>query len=289
MTRRSVVLIIGLSLIVINPAVGQDNTMALPRTLTAGKALSIQTSGSGSATLYIVGPGQVIKQDVQLGQTAHISAGSLYNAGRYIAVLSSGSSSTAREFDVVPTSTPADLNFLAKPSRLPVSLHNGITGAVYVLDSYRNLITSPMTASFVLTNPSGVAQTSSAATSNGAAWVAVDSTPQQGTDKFVVQVAGVSSTRIIRQVPGDPCRLTMSAHPSGQHIQLQTEPIRDCNGNAIPDGTIVTFTETYEDAHSTVDVPIKRGIAQVEFPVHQGATISVASGEALGNQIRMEK
>jgi hypothetical protein len=38
-----------------------------------------------------------------------------------------------------------------------------------------------------------------------------------------------------------------------------------------------------------VDVPVKRGIAQVQFPVHQGATISVASGVALGNQIHLEK
>ena len=43
------------------------------------------------------------------------------------------------------------------------------------------------------------------------------------------------------------------------------------------------------DAQSTVDVPLKRGIAQVEMPAHEGATISVASGVVLGNQIRWEK
>jgi hypothetical protein len=65
--------------------------------------------------------------------------------------------------------------------------------------------------------------------------------------------------------------------------------VRDCNGNAVPDGTIVTFTEVYGDGQSTVDVPLKRGIAEVQMADHNGATISVASGVVLGNQIRWEK
>ena len=52
---------------------------------------------------------------------------------------------------------------------------------------------------------------------------------------------------------------------------------------------MVTFTETYDGAESTVDVPLKRGIAQVEMPSHSGAMISVASGVVLGNQIRWER
>jgi hypothetical protein len=65
--------------------------------------------------------------------------------------------------------------------------------------------------------------------------------------------------------------------------------VRDCSGNAVPDGTIVTFTETYGDAQSTVDVPLKRGVAKVVLPAHRGATISVASGVVLGNQVRWER
>jgi hypothetical protein len=38
-----------------------------------------------------------------------------------------------------------------------------------------------------------------------------------------------------------------------------------------------------------VDVPLKQGIAKVEMPAHSGATISVASGVVLGNQIRWEQ
>ena len=63
--------------------------------------------------------------------------------------------------------------------------------------------------------------------------------------------------------------------------------MRDCGGNQIPDGTIVTFKETYNDMQSTVDVPIKRGIAIVNLPAHAGAKVSVASGIVAGNEIRL--
>jgi len=90
-------------------------------------------------------------------------------------------------------------------------------------------------------------------------------------------------------VRGDPCSLKMSAHPAGQQIELQTEPVRDCSDNAVPDGTIVTFTESYEGGESTVDVPLKRGIAEVKMPARPGAKLSVASGVVLGNEIRWGK
>jgi hypothetical protein len=94
---------------------------------------------------------------------------------------------------------------------------------------------------------------------------------------------------VVEQVPGDPCKLTLRARPEGQRLALETDPVRDCGGNAVPDGTIVTFTENYNGAQSTVDVPLKHGIAQVEMPAHSGARISVASGVVLGNEIRWER
>jgi hypothetical protein len=81
----------------------------------------------------------------------------------------------------------------------------------------------------------------------------------------------------------------MSARPSGQKIQLETDPLRDCSGNAVPDGTIVTFTEVYDGRQTTVDVPLKRGIAQAELPAYNGAKISAATGVVLGNEIRWGK
>ena len=269
-------------------AFGQSLT--LPKTVEAGSAFSIPTSGSGKATLYIAGLGQALKREVELGQAVSFAAGTLYSAGHYVTVLERESSSAeSGSFDVVPAAKPADVTFLARPSRLPVGLHGGITGAAYVFDSYHNLITKPTQISFELSSPKGAKQTRTVATRYGAAWTEMDSTEQQGADKFVARIGDVSSTRVIGQVPGDPCSLKISAKPAGQQIQLQTDPVRDCSGNAVPDGTIVTFTETYSGGESTVDVPLKRGIAEVKMPARPGARISVASGVVLGNEIRWEK
>lgn len=268
--------------------VAQDEALRIPKSIAAGDSFSIQTTGSGKAALYIVGPDQVLKRDVDRGQSISFAPGTLHNAGHYLVILKTESSSDTSEFDVQPASAPSELSFLARPSRLPVGLHDGITGAVYVFDAYKNLITAPRSVSFELSNPSGVTQTHVVQTHNGAAVAAMDSTQQQGSDKFTARVGDITSRRIVGQVPGDPCGIKMSAKPSGQQIELETEPLRDCSGNAVPDGTIVTFTETYAGAQTTADVPLKRGIAQVAMPAHNGAMLSAASGVVLGNQIRWE-
>ena len=273
-----------------NPVLAQNGSLGLPQTIEAGSAFSIQSSGSGSATLFIVGLGQVLKRDLQLGAAAYFPVGSLYDAGNYVVFLSSASADTlAGQLNVVPAKSVAQVRFLAAPSRLPVGLHSAITGAVYAFDAWQNLITDPKTVSFQLSGPSGAVQTQTETTNHGVAWIGMDSTQQEGIAKFQAQIGNVSDVRIIRQIPGDPCGLKMSATQSGPKVQLQTDPVRDCEGNAVPDGTIITFTESYSDAQTTVDVPLKHGIATVDVPVHQGATISVASGVALGNQIHLEK
>jgi hypothetical protein len=81
----------------------------------------------------------------------------------------------------------------------------------------------------------------------------------------------------------------MNVRPLGQRLALETEPVRDCSGNPVPDGTIVTFTEAYSGGEATVDVPLKRGVAKTEMPAYDGATISVATGVVMGNEIRWEK
>jgi hypothetical protein len=272
-----------------SPAYAQGTSMNLPQQVKAGSAFSIQTSGSGKAILYIVGFGQVLRRDVQLGDAVSFAADDIHNAGHYVVVLAGQSASDNGAFDVTPASQPADLSFLAKPSRLPVSLHNGISGAVYIFDAYQNLITAPTPVSFQLSGASGVTQTHTAETRDGRAWTQMDSAAKEGAVHFAVHVGDIASTRIIQQVPGDPCALRMSARPSGQKIELQTDPLRDCSGNAVPDGTIVTFTEAYDGRQTTVDVPLKRGIAQAELPGYNGAKISAATGVVLGNEIRWGK
>ena len=288
--RPTLTFLLGSLMLAVMPtAHGQDETLNVPKSIEAGSAFSIQNAGSGGATLYIVGPGQVLKRTVQLGTATYFPAGSVYNAGHYVVILAQANGTSTQSFDVTPVSTPASLSFFAKPSRLPVGLHDGITGAVYVFDVYHNLIATPTPVSFELSSPSGAVQKQLVSTRAGAAWAAMDSTSHQGSSKFVAQAGGVSSTSIIRQVPGDPCDLKISAQPSGPELDLQTAPVRDCSGNAVPDGTIVTFTETYPGGQSTVDVPLKRDFAEVKMPTHDGATFTVASGVVLGNQIRWGK
>jgi len=267
----------------------QDVTLRLPKSIEAGSALSIENAGGGEATLYVVGPAQVLKRDVKAGEAAYFPAKSLYNAGHYIVILAQASGAKTGSFDVTPSSAPDKLSFLANPSRLPVGVRHGISGAVYVFDAYGNLITAPTPVSFELSTPSGATQKDHLTTSVGRAWTQMDSTSQQGQSKFVARVGQVTSERIIRQVPGDPCTLRMRSQQAGQQLELQTDPVRDCSGNAVPDGTIVTVTETYPGGKSTVDVPLKRDIAEVKMPVHSGARFSVASGVVLGNQIGGEK
>jgi hypothetical protein len=264
----------------------QGGALNVPAQVTAGAAFSIPTSGSGKATLYIVGPGQALRRDVDLGTPVQLDAGVLFNAGRYVVILTGAASDTA-QLEVTPAPQPATIAFLAKPSRLPVGLRNGISGAAYLFDSYHNLVLAPVPVTFTLTNQSSPAQTRTVTSSNGVAWIELNSAEKEGKAKFVAHAGGVETTRIIQQVPGDPCRLTMSAKPNGKAVELQTEPIRDCSGNPVPDGTIVTFTETWNGTQTTADVPIKQDIARVEMPAHPGAVISVASGVVAGNEIRV--
>jgi hypothetical protein len=266
-------------------ALAQNSSLRLPKTIEAGSAFSIQTTGSGKAVLYIVGPGQVLRRNVQLGETTLFAPGDLHNAGHYIAVLVGASSTDNGAFDVTAAHQPAALSFLAKPSRLPVDSHDGISGVVYAFDTYQNLVLAPTQVSFQLSSINGAVQTRTVLTRHGVAWTKMDSATKEGAAQFIARVGDATGARVIQQVPGDPCHLRMSAHPSGQRLAVETEPVRDCGGNAVPDGTIVTFTETYRGGEATVDVPLKRGVARTEMPAYNGAKLSVATGVVIGNEV----
>lgn len=258
-----------------------------PKTVEAGSAFSVDTNGSGKATLYIVGPTQVLRRSVELGQKVAFEHGDLPNAGHYTAVLV-GPSTEAVDFDVTPASEPSSISFLAKPSRLPVDLHDGISGVAYVFDVFRNLIVSPLPVSFQLSGTASPVQTQKVETRNGVAWVKMNSAPRSGAAQFAATAGGVTDKRVIEQVPGDPCNLRMTARAAGNRIDLETDPVRDCSGNPVPDGTIISFTETYNGTESTVDAPLKRGVAKTDLPANKGAVITVAAGVVMGNEIRWQ-
>jgi hypothetical protein len=281
--RKNALVLSGLVLLLAGSAWAQQ--MTLPEKVEAGSAFSIATTGSGKAALYVVGLGQVLRQDVELGQPVSFAAGALHNAGRYTAVLVGAGAPESGAFWVTPAAQVANVSFLARPSRVPTGLHGGITGAVYLFDDYQNLITASTPVSFQLSG-AGVTQTRSAVAHNGAAWTQMDSAAKESAAQFSARVGAVASTRVIQEVPGEPCGLHVSARPAGRNIDVTTDPLRDCGGNAVPDGTIVTFTEAYDGQQTTVDVPLKHGIAQTELPAYNGAKISAATGVVLGNEIR---
>lgn len=288
MKKRTILLSVLVMAAAMQLAAADGAGLQVPRTVEAGSAFSIATRASSKAVLYIVSPLQVLRRDVEPGASVEIGPGDLHNAGHYLALLVGPSSTEKAEFDVVAASQPASVSFLAKPSRLPVNLPEGISGVAYVFDVFRNLVVKPMPVSFQLSDGGTAPQTRTVATRNGVAWVKMNSAPKAGAAQFQVSVGGVANKRVVQQVPGDPCNLRMSARRSGERVVVETEPVRDCSGNAVSDGTIVTFTQTYNGrSEATVDVPLKRDVARTELPAREGSVISVATGVVMGNEIRL--
>src|ERR1700735_4591958 len=112
MKRRSTFFLGGLVLAAMPLASAQSGSLRLPKTVEAGSAFSIQSTGSGDATLYIVGPGQVLRRSVQLGETTSFAPGDLHNAGHYLVALAGPSSTQTGAFDVTAAHQPATLSFL---------------------------------------------------------------------------------------------------------------------------------------------------------------------------------
>jgi len=252
----------------------------VPATVAAGSGLTIPSTGSGSATLYLVGPGTAIKRTVQRGQGIQLSAEELQNAGRYVVSLD-GDSAT---FFV--TAGPAQsIAFLARPSRVPADTPNVVSGTAFLFDQYQNLVLQPQPVKFELT-VNGQTVSRSATTKNGVAFTKLDSSKKEGAAQFVASSGAASVRRVVQVVASDPCSLRMTATRDKNGILARTDPIHDCAGNPVPDGTIVTFTSTDAKGKSTVDARIKQGIAEAELPASNNATISVASGVVVGNEIQ---
>jgi hypothetical protein len=127
-------------------------------------------------------------------------------------------------------------------------------------------------------------------THNGVAWVNSPSATKAGAAQFVATVDDSSVRRVIQQVAADPCERNLRMHVAGRsrdRIIIETDPIRDCSGNPVPDGTIVTFIQTDKTGRSTVDARIKKGTARAELPASDNATVTVAAGVVLGNELHV--
>jgi hypothetical protein len=258
----------------------QASDLKVPGTVQAGAGLSIPTEGNGGTTLYLVGPGTAIKRKVQLGRDIQISGDDLKNAGRYMISLENGDGATF----FVTAGEVSSIAFLARPSRVPADTPGVISGTAFVFDKYQNLVTQPEPVKFEL-SVNGQSIDRVETTKWGVASAKLDSSKKEGAAQFVASSGPASTRRVVQEVASDPCNIRMRAERDKNGILVQTDPIHDCAGNAVPDGTIVTFTLTDSTGKSAVDARIKRGIAQAELPASPNGTISVASGVVVGNEI----
>lgn len=261
--------------------------VTVPEQAAAGSKLSLATSGSGEATAIVVGPSTVVKRKVQLGQPITLEGDDVASAGRYEVILESGDGNVAKSFFVI-AAEPAHLSFIAHPSRAPVSQRNGIRGSVYAFDSDNNLVTQPIQVTFKVTEGDKGSIQKQTVSKDGVASIALDSPQREGAVYFEASSQGVNAKRVVRVVADEPCALRIHAQMQGKGIQVETDPVKDCSGNLVPDGTVVTFTENDAQGRSTVDANVKKGIARAMLPAQGEVRISAASGVALGNEVRLK-
>jgi hypothetical protein len=260
--------------------------LRLPDKVVAGEDVSIQTSGNGNATLYIVGPGTAIKRQIKLGDAVQLKNEELRKAGYYQVAVKSGDGDSSKQLYVAPAAAEK-INFLARPSRVPVGQPKVIAGTAFVFDQYDNLVVAPTPVTFNLSVPGGAAKVEHTTTKDGVAYLQTGSGTKAGPGQFIVTVGNNSVRRVVEETAADPCDLRFKVHKEKEGLIAETDPVRDCSGNAVPDGTIVTFISNEAGkGRSTVDARIKKGIARAVLPPVPGATISVASGVVLGNEVR---
>lgn len=256
----------------------------VPSSVTAGNPVAISTSGRGSATLYLLGPSRAVKRTIELGREQQMTGADIDVSGTYQVVVCNSDGCGNARLQVHPAA-PARVDFFLHPSRVPVSTSGAISATAIVFDRYQNIVLDPTKVDFRLTPPDGPSSTRSVPTVRGIAWFSLDSRPKQGKLEVVASLDGTSEPRVIQQVASEACGLRMTATPSGNSLMLQTDPVRDCAGNPLPDGTIVSFTKSDSAGTSTVDTPIKKDRAVAKFQVSGPSRISVACGAVVGNEI----
>jgi len=270
-------------------AMSQAETPAalhLPANVSAGEAFAVSSSGTGSETFYLIGPGHVAKRQFHAGDTIQISSDEIATAGTYQAITCNGQECATTSFYVTPN-RGAELVLLVHPSRVPVGKPDAISAVTVVVDRFQNLALQSEGVTFRAITKETAVSSPPQMTRNGVGWKRLNSGLKDGTVEISASLGQLSERRVVQQVAAEPCKLHASAEHKGDRVVLQTEPVRDCRGNSVPDGTIVTFTKLDKLGRSTVDAPIKKGVARTEMGFAGPATISVACGVVVGNDIHM--
>lgn len=256
-----------------------------PQDVTAGQEASLSTTGSGKATFYLFGPGVSNKQEVNLGEDIRLAASELQNAGQYFALLCSGDCYSANFF--VSAAQPSSLTFLVHPSRVPVAESDAVSGVAIPFDKYRNLVLAPESVNFQLSTGKASVLSRAVPERDGIAWFRTASGKSAGAVQVTASLNDMETLRAVQQVASEPCNLRITGERNSRGILVQTEPVHDCAGNPVPDGTIVTFTATADGEKSTVDAPIKQDIARAQIAASGPAVISAASGVVMGNELHL--
>lgn len=281
---RKFVLVV--ALLLSSVAFGQDGALRIPSQAVAGTPFAIGTAGGGNGTFYLVGPGVAIKRDIELGKDVSLTAKEIQAAGRYVAVVCSGNCSSANFF--VAPAKPVDLAFIVHPSRVPVAENQAISGVALTLDENRNLVLSPSTVQFQLSAKGVNEMSHSAQTHDGIAWFRTNSGRSAGPLQISASLSSdVNTRRVVQQVASTPCNLRIKGQRTPKGILVETEPVRDCSGNPVPDGTVVTFTAKDGNQTSSVDAPVKKDVASATILAKGPVVISAASGVAMGNELRL--
>ena len=181
------------------------------------RGLSIPSTGSGSATLYVVGPGRAIKRNGATRAGDPTQRRRAAKCGRYT------SRWTARQRDLLRDrgARCSSIAFLARPSRVPADTPNVISGTAFVFDKYQNLVLQPQPVKFDLTVNG---QTPAARKPRRAAWPTPSWTlPRRKVRRSSWRRAVTASVRrVVQEVASDPCSIRMTAQPqqerhSGAH------------------------------------------------------------------------
>ncbi len=268
-------------------SLAQDVSLRAPASAVAGEPSSIATTGSGSATFYLSGPAQSLKRDVELGREISLRANETQQAGRYVATICTNECNSVTFF--VAPANPVNLTLLVHPSRAPVGQNDVISGVAFPFDEFGNLSLAPATVRFELSANSKESSTSThnIPTREGVAWFRTNSGKSAGVVQLTASLNQANARRVVQQVASDPCNLRIKGQRTSKGIMVETEPVRDCSGNPVPDGTVVTFTAKNGNEISTVDAPVKQDVARARITATGPVVISAASGVVMGNELRL--
>src|SRR5258706_11557084 len=151
----------------------------------------------------------------------------------------------------VTAAKPASLTLLVRPSRVPVSQGDAVSGVALPFDKFHNLVLTPVTVNFQLTAGTASLFSRQVRTQDGAAWFRTASGKSAGAVQAVASLDDLSPGRAVQQGASDPSNLRIKGQRTAAGILVETQPVHDCTGNVVSDGTIVTFTAIDRNSRCT--------------------------------------